>query len=372
MGVMFLVSGFYCAPSYDRKGSARFLGDRALRVLLPLLVYDFFIQPLAFEIARHSPAAYPPLRDAGVNGFSFYFSTQLTRLGHGAGWFLAVLMMFDLAYVAARLCASAFCCCCSHSRRRSAEKDQEAPAAAGKSAADGSDDSQAASSAATEQQQQRPPFSGWATLAGALGVAALIAGLALLVRVGILIPLGLPVSLWTLVGIQCQPAYIPQYAIAFMLGLAAHRCDALRRLPAGAGPAAAAAAAVLAVAGGVLMTFMPGSNFGHELQRGASTSYVAVYAVWEAFYCVAMWVALLVCGRRWANHQGGRVGAAITGAAYAAYLVHVAVLAALGVAFAMVNWHPAAKCAVVTPLAVVSSWLIGIVLRCIPGVKRVL
>ena len=45
---------------------------------------------------------------------------------------------------------------------------------------------------------------------------------------------------------------------------------------------------------------------------------------------------------------------------------------AYSVAFDGVAWHPAAKCAVVTPILVASTWVAGMLLRCIPGVKRVL
>lgn len=134
---------------------------------------------------------------------------------------------------------------------------------------------------------------------------------------------------------------------------------------------AAVAAAGLAVFGGFLLSCFSGSNFGHELQHDPSVTYVAVFTVWEQFYAVTMWLAMLVCFRQCAN-KAGRAGAAVSSAAYAVYLVHVPVVSALGLAFAHVAWHPAAKCAVVTPLAVVCSWLIGLLLKQIPGVQHVL
>jgi fucose 4-O-acetylase-like acetyltransferase len=380
MGLMFLLSGFFSGPSYECKGAARFLADRTLRLLLPLLVYDCVLQPLAFEIARHSANAPAGLREA-ANGFAYYYATQFTRLGHGAAWFIAVLFLFDVVYAALRVaadCWSAVLLRCSTAQRSNGLGQLAAADEAGSSSAalkqlagdlGGPTESPAGQQ---QQQQQQPCYSCAATAFGAAVIAAVIAGLTLLVRVGVLIPLGLPISLWVVQFVQFQPAYLPQYVVAFVLGLAARKCDALRRLPNSAGAAAAAAALALAGAGAVIMTVMPGSNFGHELEWGPSTAYVSVYAVWEQCYAVCMWLALLVGFRQLLNLQGGAVGAAITGAAYAVYLVHVPVLSAFGLAVGELTWHPAAQCVLVALLTVVGSWAVGLLLRLIPGMKRVL
>jgi len=387
MGLLFLLSGYFTKPSYDKKGPLRFLADRALRLLLPLLVYDCLLQPLAFEIARHSSAA-PKALQAAPSGFTWYYQTQFVRLGHGAGWFIAVLFIFDIVYAAGRLCIHGCGCMAASLARRSfaASAPIHAVEPAGKQVDSEQQDScvfvaeAAAGSAAVTQASEKlqqlgaqPYFPAIATTAGVLSVGASIAALCLLVRLCVLIPLGLPQSLWVIQGIQFQPAYLPQYVVAFLVGLAAHRApQGLQRLPSGAGPVAAVAAAALAICGAVIMSLFPGSNFGHELQCNPSTAYVAVHTLWEQFYAVTMWLAVLVCFRWWANREGGRAGAAVSGAAYAVYLIHVPVLSALGLGFASLPWPLAAKCAVVTPLAVVCSWLIGMLLKLLPGVRHVL
>jgi len=413
MGLLFLLSGYFTRPSYDRKGPLLFVADRALRLLLPLLVYDCFLQPLAFEVARHSSSA-PEALQAAPNGFTYYYNTQFVRLGHGAGWFIAVLFIFDMVYAGVRVCVHGCRCLAAALARKcsTAPASDTAACSVGKQAetavrhqscnfectAEAAAGSMTVREASRRLQVQLPPellqppmhchsdatktgastvglsFSATTTAAGVLGLGAVIAALCLLVRVGVLIPLGLQQSLWVVQGIQFQPAYLPQYVVAFLVGLAAHRPaarDGLQCLPSGAGPVAAVAAAGLAVCGGFLLSYFPGSNFGHELQHNPSVNYVAVFTVWEQFYAVTMWLAMLVCFRRCAN-KAGRAGAAVSSAAYAVYLVHVPVVSALGLAFAPVTWHPAAKCAVVTPLAVVCSWLIGLLLKQIPGVKHVL
>ncbi|KAI8476294.1 MAG: acyltransferase family-domain-containing protein [Monoraphidium minutum] len=373
MGVMFFVSGLLSGPSYDRKGAARFLADRALRLLLPLLAYDLVIQPLAFQIARASGAAPAALAAAG-SGFGWYFSTQFTRLGHGAGWFLAVLFIFDVTYAATRVAVSLARRCVRGSDTNTSG-GAKAAAPAGGAAVGTLPVSQHccsdASAVALQAPAPRAPYAGARLAAALLGLALLLAALTLAARLG-LRGAGLPVGMWVVTGLQFQPGYLPQYILAFALGLAARRADALARLPAAAGPACGAAAALLAAGGGAGMVLMPGSNFGNDVEDMGSKGYIAFFAIWEAFYTVSVSCALLVLMRQHANRGGGRAGAAVSGASYAVYLLHIPVITAFGLAFEGLAWHPATKCLAVTPLVVASTWALGMAIRCIPGVKRVL
>ncbi len=333
MAFMFFVSGVFSAPSYDSKGPRRFFSDRALRLLAPLALYDLLLQPLAFAIARGSPAAPTELAAAPGGGFSYYYATQFTRVGHGAAWFVAVLFVFDLAYCASRVLGAAFqrrsCCGLAQPPKPTSGLSRDAELA-------DHDDAKTATSGATTTDAATPdvvppqqtPFSARATLAIVLCVAAATAAPVLLVRLALLYPLGLPTFMWLITGLQFQPAYLPQYAVAFALGPLAHRTGAPRRLPPGAGPACGAAAAALAALGAAGMAFFPGSDFGAAAAAAGrgSAGYIAAIAVWEQLYAVCVCVALLVGGRQYANRRGGAVGAAVCGAAYAVYIIHVPVL----------------------------------------------
>lgn len=374
MGLMFFISGFFSAPSYNSKGPGRFLADRTLRLMLPLAVYEFLLQPLAFEIARHSAAA-PAALAASGNGFVYYFTTQYSRFGHGAGWFLVWLYIFDLVYCCARVAVGCFGSC-----RGSRSAAAVAPDTTGQASSTVITAApKAADHDACEQQQQRHEattaprdyyyYSPLRLLAITLSLGCTISALTLIVRLS-LHP-RLPVFMWWIQGLQFQPAYLAQYAAAFATGLLARRADALARLPARFGYACSGAALLMAAAGGALMLHMPGSNFGDDGQPGTA-GYVAAFAIWEQFYAVLMSMALLVVGRQHCNLQGGRVGAAVAGAAYAVYILHVPVVTAFGCAFKLVSWHPALECLVITPMVIVVCWVVGMLLRLIPGVKRVL
>ena len=89
MGLFFFLAGYYTSGSIDRKGTARFLADRFLRLGLPLLVYGFLIGPATIALAR-SGAGHP-------------FADTLVRLWrkgtfeNGPMWFAEALLIFSAA-----------------------------------------------------------------------------------------------------------------------------------------------------------------------------------------------------------------------------------------------------------------------------------
>ena len=60
MGFLFLLAGYFTPGSLERKGYARFLSDRFLRLGLPLLFFSLFLGPLTVRWSRLRKA-----RDSG-------------------------------------------------------------------------------------------------------------------------------------------------------------------------------------------------------------------------------------------------------------------------------------------------------------------
>ncbi|WP_345891479.1 acyltransferase family protein [Burkholderia sp. Ax-1735] len=89
MGLFFFLAGYHTPPSIDRKGAARFLADRLLRLGLPLLVYGLLIGPATIALAQ-SAAGHP-------------FDDTLGRLwrhgtfDNGPMWFAKTLLIFSAA-----------------------------------------------------------------------------------------------------------------------------------------------------------------------------------------------------------------------------------------------------------------------------------
>nr|HPM26467.1 acyltransferase family protein [Methanothrix sp.] len=101
MGLLFLIAGYFVPDSYDRKGPARFLRDRAVRLGIPTLIYMLFINPAIeyYLLAFQWPEPRPPLGQA----FMDYVLSGAILSGSGPMWFALALLIFSAAYAAYRL-----------------------------------------------------------------------------------------------------------------------------------------------------------------------------------------------------------------------------------------------------------------------------
>jgi peptidoglycan/LPS O-acetylase OafA/YrhL len=89
MALMFLLSGLFVWPSLERKGGAKFLRDRMLRLGVPFAIAAAMLMPLAY---------YPSYAVTGADpGFLAYARAWLS-LGFwpaGPAWFIWLLLVFD-------------------------------------------------------------------------------------------------------------------------------------------------------------------------------------------------------------------------------------------------------------------------------------
>ncbi len=91
MALLFFLSGLFVWRSLERKGSARYLRDRLLRLGVPLLLM-IALRPLTY---------YPTyLQNGGTGGFAAFLQ-EWSTIGWRGGpiWFLEVLLAFDLVLV---------------------------------------------------------------------------------------------------------------------------------------------------------------------------------------------------------------------------------------------------------------------------------
>jgi len=95
MGFLFMISGYFTPGSYDRKGPRRFLKDRLLRLGIPLLCYDFIINPLlAYPLNKVHAWDF----DGSYREFlATYYSSF--HVGTGPLWFVEALLIFAVIYV---------------------------------------------------------------------------------------------------------------------------------------------------------------------------------------------------------------------------------------------------------------------------------
>ncbi len=99
MSSFFLISAFFTAPGYDRKGPWRYTKRRALRLGVPFLVY-FYVLSVVLSYIIHCFEGHSDL------GFFAYFASRFLRHTEpGPLWFAFALMVFESVYIAYRLIA---------------------------------------------------------------------------------------------------------------------------------------------------------------------------------------------------------------------------------------------------------------------------
>ncbi len=312
MGFFFLLAGYFTPASLERKGYRHFLGDRFLRLGIPLLAFGFILGPLTAGIVT------------AAQGHGFWptiaYLWNHKEFINGPLWFAQALLIFTLGY-----------CVWRWFRDPSLAKFERLP-------------------------KPVPAFRWWLVSAIAVGAAAL--------AIRQFVPVGENVF-----GLQL--AYFAGYIFLFGLGIAAWRFDWLRQLtwkqarPWIIGLAltwpAMPAAIVLA-----LRVNGPGkSNFS-----GGFSWPAVFYALWEPFVAWGLIAAWLLFARARMNAPSA-FWAWLNRRAYAVYIIHPAVL--VSIALLLHPWAAPAlvKFAITGALTCAATWLIADPLVRIPGLRRI-
>jgi len=313
MGLFFLLAGYFTPSSLERKGYARFIGDRCLRLGLPLLAFGVILGPLTAGMVNYAKG----------DGFwaCIVWLWQHKQFINGPMWFTQALLIFSLVYCAWRAVLGA-------------------------------------SLAQTERiPRPIPAYRWWLVSAIGVGVAAL--------AIRQFVPTGENV-------IGLQLGYFASYTFLFATGIAAWRYDWLRQLTwKNAWPWIwALLIAWPAMPVGIVVAHAingPGkSNFGGGLSWTA-----ILYALWEPFVAWGLIAAWLLVFRERLNRPSV-VWEWLGRRAYAVYIIHPAVL--VGVSLLLRGWVAPAlvKWGVVGPLACIGCWLVADPLVRLPGVRRVI
>ncbi|HEY2582089.1 MAG TPA: acyltransferase, partial [Mucilaginibacter sp.] len=92
MGFFFFMSALFVEPSYQKKGSAKFLFDRLKRLGIPLVFYSLVLSPVLNYTVEH----YGYGRH---HSFIEYMQGYHHWIDFGVLWFVAALLIFNLLYV---------------------------------------------------------------------------------------------------------------------------------------------------------------------------------------------------------------------------------------------------------------------------------
>jgi hypothetical protein len=325
MGLLFFLAGTLVPRAHDRKGFLRFLGDRALRLGVPSLVFMLLLNPLTSVIREIGTGA----RFSWSEFLSWYRGFVLSGDFLGASgplWFAVALLIFSLVYALVRLVGAVV-------RGRGARRT--APA----------------SHSITNRS---------VTIV-VLALAALIAVIAFLVR--LVQPVGTDVM-------NMQLGYFASYIVLFVAGLWIGRRGLLEAIPTKAGRTWLWLSLGIGLPLWLALLAFGGALEGKgDLYMGGMHWQAVGYAVWESFFCVAFSLGLLTLYRERAGAKN-RVSGLLSYTAFGAYTFHAPILVGVSVLMIAVTMHPLAKALVAASAAWVISVAFAWVVRKIPGVGR--
>ena len=327
MGLLFLLAGYFVPGSFDRKGFSKFLGDRAVRLGAPTLVYMLFINTIIvyYILAFQWVVPRPP---AGQAFLDYVFSLDFLS-GSGPMWFALALLIFSAAYAATRLFLPITAV-------------PVVPAAPEMVQADG-------------------------RLPGHLAVAGLILLITICTfSVRLFQPIGTSVM-------NMQLCFFSQYIILFLVGIVVYRKNWFARIPYPFGMAWFK----MAVIGGSifwLAIMVLGGGLSGDLSNysGGFHWQSAAYSFWESFFCIGICLGLIVLFREHYNRQG-KFERFMSENYFAVYFFHAPILILVTLAMGDLPWSPLLKFIVAGSISVMLCFLIShLVLRRIPLLKEIL
>ncbi len=317
MGTFFFISGYFIPGSIDRKGLAWFWKDRILRLGVPFLVFSFVL------------AKYPLYINATRGGrffgslWDFIVRFPLQAIDAGPTWFLFALLVLSAGYSLYR-----------------GLRGKALPLGVG---------------------------------ASVPTVFALL-GFALLMAVSMFVtsqfsPIGFFTPLFGF--IYLQPAFFPQYLLLFAGGILAYRGDWLNRLDGKQIPTWRALATGCAVILPVLFVAGGAAEGRFEAFVSGITWQSILLNLWVGLTSVSITLALIL-GLRNRQSAPGAFGKAVSGSAFAAYLIHPVILVAITNGLAPVAIYSLLKWLLASTLAFAVSFALAYLLRRIPVVKAIL
>lgn len=315
MGFLFLISGYFVAKSFDKKGSKKFITDRLIRLGIPTLIYMLVIHPFSVYVLlghtweRSSFVSY--YIDYVIN-FNFIGSS-------GPLWFAFALLIFNGVYVLIR----------SITKKRQIASEKKLP--------------------------------GTRAMLRLIFIIALFAFLIRLVQ-----PIGTNI-------INMQLCFFSQYIILFIVGVKAGRYDWFSQISYKIGRRWLVAALVPGILLWTVLMLTGGALDGNpNIINGGLNWQSATYALWESFTVVSMSIALIGIFKEKYNHQSGLIKI-LSDNSFGVFVFHAPIIISLSLAMVNLQLHPILKflmaCVIGIPLSFALSQLL---FRKIPLLKKVL
>ncbi len=315
MGFLFFIAGYFVPGSYDKKGPARFVRDRAYRLGLPSLLFMFVIQPLTcYYVAG--------LWDTSAGFFvdyQHYILHGRFLSGSGPLWFCVALLFFSTVYAGWRLLF---------------------PAVPG--------------------AEQKKAFPRAVVIIALIGLTAIAT---FLVRV--CWPMG--TSFYNM-----QFCYFAEYIVFFVAGMLTYRNGWLAALPVATNRRWGFAGLF-----GGLIVWLADIVLGGGVRNGDYYSggwhwQSLGMSLLDALAGIGISLGLLGLFRARFNRQG-HWAKFMSDNAFAVYVFHTPILIAITLGMTGLHWLPLVKFALATVLCIAASYALSAeVFRRIPGLKKIL
>jgi glucans biosynthesis protein C len=315
MGFLFFIAGYFVPGSYDKKGPARFVRDRAYRLGLPSLLFMFVIQPLTcYYVAG--------LWDTSAGFFADYQHYIIHGgflSGSGPLWFCVALLFFSTVYAGWRLLY---------------------PALAG--------------------VERKKAFPRTVVIIALIGLTAIAT---FLVRVWW--PMG--TSFYNM-----QFCYFAEYIVFFVAGMLTYRNGWLASLPV----ATSRRWGFAGLFGGLIVWLadivLGGGVRNGDYYNGGWHWQSLGMSLLDALAGIGISLGLLGLFRTRFNRQG-RLAKFFSDNAFAVYVFHTPILIAITLGMTGLHWLPLVKFILATVLCIAASYALSAgVFRRIPGLKKIL
>lgn len=308
MGMFFFISAFFILPSLNRKGSKKFITERIIRLGIPLVVYYFLIQALTIFI-----------QNKYIRGVEDPFISYLIDSGNwgfGPMWFVEALLIFTTLFLLVRLF----------------------------------------------KLKPKVKFPGTKKIL----IAATLIGLGqFLIRTKIPIGSGHEFT-------NFQFPFFLQYVFLFPLGIIAYQNNWMDFINTKMGWRWFGFAQMLIFIGFPVLFILGGAlDGGIEIFMSGFTWQSFSYATWEQLLGFSLIIGLFGIFKKQFNTQGNFTQK-LSGSTYGVYVLHPPIL--VGVNALFLNWHipQLLKFIVLSPIALITCFLITRLVSQIPGAKKVM
>ena len=313
MGLFFLISAYFSPMSYNRKGKWIFLKDKLIRLGIPLIIYYFLLSPLTiFIVVRYN-------QNVEINFTDFYIKYQ--AFGFGPLWFVETLLYFSIIYFGWRVLSASFL---KYKNFKIAFPDN----------------------------LQIIIFS-------------------LLIGIGsFVVRIWLPVG-WELKPLGLQFPHFLQYISLFVIGIIAYNNNWINSITYKKGINWFIFSQILILLL-FLFIFFGKCIYGEiDFFKGGFHWESLFYSLYEQVLCVSLIMGLSGIFKQKLNKQI-KFTKLLSASAYTVFIIHAPVLVVLGILLKNIEMDSLLKFVVFSPVAVISCFLVAIIIIKIPYTNKVL